>query len=264
MSSSRADVTPRSAADDFDKLRPHADLAHFYGDQSERLLFVRSLFDDTAVDYDRINAVMALGSGVRYRRDALRRAGLRADMRFLDVATGTGLLSRAARAAGVPAANITALDPSAGMLAHHSGRTQHALVRASADALPFAEATFDFVAMGYALRHVDDLLATLRAYHRTLVPGGRLLLLEITHPKTRLGRKLAHLYFGRLIPRLATLRAKSPRARELMTYYWATIEACIPPALILDALTTAGFTSVKRHTTLGIFSEYQAQRSGTS
>jgi demethylmenaquinone methyltransferase/2-methoxy-6-polyprenyl-1,4-benzoquinol methylase len=239
---------------------PHADLDHYYHGQDARRGFITALFDDTAVDYDRINAVMALGTGVRYRRDALRRAGVRPEHRVLDIATGTGLVCAAARAAGVPADHVIGVDPSAGMLAHHSGRGQHRLVRGCADALPFADEQFDLLTMGYALRHVDDLVGALREYRRVLRPGGRVLLLEISEPRTFLGRAFTRFYFGGVVPRLARLRAKSARAKDLMDYYWATIAACVPPAKILQALADAGFADIRRHVVLGIFSEYTARR----
>lgn len=242
-------------------MQPHADLEQFYRDRADRRGFITRLFDDTAVDYDRINAVMALGTGVRYRRDALRRAGLRPEHRLLDVATGTGLVCAAARAAGVPAEHIVAVDPSAGMLAHHTGRQQVKMVRGSADALPFCDAAFDFVVMGYALRHVDDLGHAMREYRRVLRPGGRVLLLEISEPRTAFGRAFTRFYFGGLVPRLARWRAKSARAKELMDYYWATIAACVPPDSILRALGDAGLRDVRRKVVLGIFSEYTATRS---
>jgi demethylmenaquinone methyltransferase/2-methoxy-6-polyprenyl-1,4-benzoquinol methylase len=64
-------------------------------------------------------------------------------------------------------------------------------VRGVADALPFADATFDFLSMGFALRHVADLRATFAEYRRVLRPGGTLLVLEISRPSSPLGYRIA-------------------------------------------------------------------------
>ena len=56
---------------------------------------------------------------------------------------------------------------------------------ADAEALPFPDGRFEFLSMGYALRHVADLRSTFQEYHRVLAPGGRLLILEITPPRSR-------------------------------------------------------------------------------
>ena len=85
-------------------VRPHPVLRPWYGDAEDRAPFVRALFDATAADYDRANQVLSLGSGAWYRRQALRRAGLRPGMDVLDVAIGTGLLAREAARLAAPVA----------------------------------------------------------------------------------------------------------------------------------------------------------------
>src|SRR2546428_14161610 len=78
-----------------DIVAPHPALPRYYDDGvSGKRSFVRRIFNQTAGDYDRVERVMALGSGSWYRRQALRRAGLAAGMRVLDVAIGTGLVAR--------------------------------------------------------------------------------------------------------------------------------------------------------------------------
>src|ERR1043165_7722134 len=76
-------------------IAPHPAMPRYYdaADSSKRS-FVRRIFNQTAGDYDRVERLMALGSGSWYRRQALRRAGLAQGMRVLDVAIGTGLVAR--------------------------------------------------------------------------------------------------------------------------------------------------------------------------
>ena len=66
-------------------LRPHTPLPAYYGNEAEHEQFLRRIFDDTAPDYDRIERVLALGSGSRYRRAALQRVGLTDGVQVLDV-----------------------------------------------------------------------------------------------------------------------------------------------------------------------------------
>src|SRR6185295_5214426 len=136
---------------------PHAPLTHYYPDETQRATWVQRIFDRTAGDYDRIERIVALGTGSRYRRKALERGGLRPGMNVLDVGTGTGLTALAAiEITGVPE-QVTGIDPSPGMLAASKVPPASPRLAGCAERLPVGSASFDFVSMGYALRHVADL-----------------------------------------------------------------------------------------------------------
>ena len=77
-------------------VRPHPTLAGYYKDDASRPRWVRGLFDETAVEYDGVAALLAFGSGPWYRRHVLTLAGLKPGMTVLDVAAGTGQVTRAA------------------------------------------------------------------------------------------------------------------------------------------------------------------------
>ena len=166
-------------------LAPHPQLDEYYADERSRRRLLDRLFDHSAADYDRINRWMSFGSGEGYRKDALRRAGLRPGMRVLDVATGTGPVARA-EVETVGANGVVALDPSMGMLLQARGAVGVPVVRALGEALPWRSGSFDFLSMGYALRHVADLEAAFAEYYRVLRPGGVVVLLEIARPTSRL------------------------------------------------------------------------------
>jgi demethylmenaquinone methyltransferase / 2-methoxy-6-polyprenyl-1,4-benzoquinol methylase len=238
-------------------LAPHAPLSAYYDDESEHLRYLRRIFDDTAPDYDRIERLLALGSGPWYRRSALRRAGLQPGAAVLDVGIGTGLVAREALGLIGPDGRLIGVDPSPGMLAQVRLPGVE-LLAGRAEALPRPDASADFISMGYALRHIADLSAAFAEFHRVLRPGGRLLLLEISKPEGRFGTLLLRAYMRGLVPLIARLVTRRGDTSELWRYYWDTIEACIAPAEVMEALRAAGFVGVERHLELGIFSEYRA------
>ncbi len=240
-------------------LLPHAPLATYYANEAEHQTFLRQIFDDTARDYDRIESILAFGTGPWYRRQALSRAGLGAGMQVVDVGVGTGLLARQALQLIGATGRLIGVDPSAGMMSQ-ALLPGVELIQGRAEALPCATASADFLSLGYALRHVSDVDAAFAEFHRVLRPGGRLLLLEITQPRSRLAISLLKAYMRVLVPAIAKLVARGADSAKLWRFYWDTIDACIAPADVMAALQRAGFTQVQRHVELGIFSEYSAVR----
>src|SRR5260221_5273335 len=93
-------------------LSPHRPLSEFYTAPAARQNFVNELFDEAAPDYDWVSGMMSFGRDQIYRREALKRAGLTNGMRLLDVASGTGLMIKAALELGVDHALVTGADPS--------------------------------------------------------------------------------------------------------------------------------------------------------
>jgi demethylmenaquinone methyltransferase/2-methoxy-6-polyprenyl-1,4-benzoquinol methylase len=255
-------MTAPSTTDRGATVVPHPPLTDYYRDESQRARWVRRIFDNTAVDYDRIERIMAFGTGPSYRRSALLRAGLLPGMTVLDVGTGTGLTALAAiDLAGAPE-RVVGVDPSPGMLAASKVPAASARLVGAAERLPVASASFDFLSMGYALRHVADLDAVFGECLRVLRPGGRVALLEITRPAQRWRRVLLRVYMRGVVPLLARIFGRSAEMPHLMRYYWDTIDACVPPVTVLARLRAAGFTDIERHVEAGIFSEYRARKPG--
>ena len=254
------DEKPR--ADSPAALSPHRPLTEFYPAAAARQNFVNELFDEAAPDYDWVSGMMSFGRDQSYRRAALQKAGLTSGMRLLDVASGTGLMIKAALEIGVDPAFVTGVDPSHGMLEQNRERNPKTvtLLEGKGEALPCADSTFDFVCMGYALRHVEDLRKLFGEFSRVLKPDGRILILEITRPKNSAALRLMRFYMQQVAPRLGWLRRRNKSTAKLMQYYWATIEECVPPPVILSALETSGFRKVKRTTTGAVLSEYVAER----
>jgi len=242
-------------------LRPHPDLERYYaGGEPGRRAFVRDIFDSTASDYDRVERMMALGSGSWYRRNALERCGLRAGMRVLDVAMGTGLVAREAlKIVGSPAL-LVGLDPSVGMMRQARRTLTTPVLLGFGEQIASRDNVFDFLSMGYALRHMSDLGVTFREFHRVLKPGGTVCVLEMTPPRRGLGRALLRLYVRGIIPVLTRLTTRHAETAFLWQYFWDTMETCVAPEEVLEALREAGFADVKRSVEIGLFSEYTGRK----
>lgn len=243
-----------------DPLRPHPPLTRYYQNEEQRWSRVGSWFNGAAGDYDWLNQAASFGSGSWYRRQTLLRAGLAEGMSLLDAGSGTGVIAALGQEIVGSRGLVVALDPSLGMMSHAAARGVKRRVRGIAEALPFPGERFDRLTMGYALRHVADLHATFQEYRRVLKPGGKVVLLEITRPSSRLQHHFLKLYLGRIVPFLARFGRGGRTSQELMEYYWDTIETCVPPEVILDALRDAGFSNVERSVQHGILSEYTGVR----
>jgi demethylmenaquinone methyltransferase/2-methoxy-6-polyprenyl-1,4-benzoquinol methylase len=239
-------------------LRPHPTLTDYYEDEGQRRHFVGRLFDRTANHYNWINRIMSFGTGERYRRDAMLRAGLAPGMSVLDVCIGSGQVARPALRVTGDNGSVIGLDASFGMLVEAQRTVRAPLMQGYVEQLPVRTDSVDLVTMGYALRHVTDLVAVFSEYRRVLKPEGKLLILELTRPRSRFLYLLVRFYLHRVVPTVARLGSGTEDARTLMRYFWDTIESCVPPETIIAALGEAGLKQPSRYCMAGLFSEYTA------
>ena len=238
---------------------PHPPLPEYYPSEPSRQRFLNDLFDRTADRYRTIDRVTGFGSGPWYRRWALRQAGLRAGMRVLDVGCGPGLTAQAARRLVGPAGSVVGLDPSAGMLREARKGPCRAVIQGVGEELPFPDGAFDFLSMGYALRHVSDLRVAFGEYRRVLRPGGIVLLLEISRPRSTALLMASRFYIRTVMGAGFARVTGNPDFRTLMRYWWDTTEHCVPPAAILSALGDAGFAACElRELFNGLIRDYRA------
>lgn len=243
---------------------PHQPILSRYQSEDDKHGYVRDLFNRAARHYDRVANVGFLGTGNIHRKYALQLAGLKPGMDVLDVACGTGAVTRAIVEVLKGEGRVTGVDPSEGMLAEARRNVKADFQVGRAEALPLPDAAVDFLSMGYALRHVEDLAVAFKEYKRVLKPGGKLLILEISRPASRLGMAATRLYFRDILPWMSRVVTGSNDAREMMVYYWETIDACVPPEDIIKALNEAGFQDVNRRVELGICSQYRATKPATA
>src|SRR6266705_429814 len=148
---------------------------------------IAAMFDRIATRYDVLNRVLSFGTDVGWRRRAIARAGIRPGMLVADVGAGTGDLSFAAAARG---ARVLAIDLSPGMLAVLGRRARDgrgARIRplvGSAERLPLPDASLDRIVSGFTVRNVGDRARAFAEFRRVLRRGGRLVVLELSHPSS--------------------------------------------------------------------------------
>ena len=147
------------------------------------------LFEELPARYDELGAALSFFQDPRWRRAMVASVQARPEERVLDVAAGTGLVTRAL--VERYRCRVVGLDQSAPMLARARAKLaadpalaeRVELVEGEAEALPFADAEFDHLTFTYLLRYVDDPAATLRELARVVRPGGRLACLEFCVPR---------------------------------------------------------------------------------
>ena len=193
------------------------------------------MFDAIAPRYDLVNRLMTFGLDQSWRRTTVTALGLGTGSLILDLACGTGDLTRIAVGRGY---RVIGADLSRGMLAANT--TGAPLVHADTSELPFADASFDGLVCGYALRNFTELAPALEETARVLRPGGRIAILEVdapTSPALRLGYKV---WFEKVVPVLGG--ALSDKAAY---DYLPRSTAYLPPGPELRRLlVSAGFSAV--------------------
>lgn len=222
---------------------------------------VRDMFDQIARRYDLLNALLSAGLDASWRRAAARASGLRPGDAALDVCTGTGRLARQLRRQVGDDGRVTGVDFSSGMLAV-ARRTVPGVTFIDADATTLAgipDADVDAVTVGFGLRNIPDRAAALAAAHRVLRPGGRLVVLEFSQVRGRLGRVYGW-YLARVLPRVG--RLLNPRSGAY-TYLPASIREYAPADEVSDWLRRAGFDAITvRRLTFGVVTLHVATRPG--
>jgi demethylmenaquinone methyltransferase / 2-methoxy-6-polyprenyl-1,4-benzoquinol methylase len=211
-------------------------------DRSRR---VRQMFDRIVPRYDTMNRLMTGAQDIRWRRRAARDAAP-AGARALDLATGTADLAIELRAQG--ARWVVGADFSEAMLRAADAKLRRkresaiALVLADAQSVPFPDASFDCITSAFLLRNVADLPRCLSEMRRVVRPNGRVVALEITHPRPGPFATLFGLYFKHAVPRLGRLVSGDNSA---YTY----LPASLDPFPNADRLSTmfreAGFARVR-------------------
>ena len=231
-----------------------------YGSDRPKGAQVEEMFDNIAPAYDFMNRAMTLGIDRSWRRKVVKTAAAAAPRAILDVATGTGDLAiQLARA--IPAATVTGIDLSEGMLAVGRRKVEEAglsdrisLIQGDCLSLPFPDGSFDIVTAAFGVRNFEHLDKGYAEMARVLRPGGRLIVLELSVPSSPLVRPFYRLYTRGVIPMLGRLVSSDSRA---YSYLPESIAAMPRGVKMLSLMEGAGLTDCAlRPLTLGVSSIY--------
>jgi len=195
------------------------------GDQKRN--YVRTLFDAIADRYDLMNLIMTGGLLRYWHRVFRRQTGLKAGQRALDVCCGTADLALVMASQVGPTGSVVGIDFSPAMLAVGRRKVERSrwsqvvrLLEGDALQLPFADNTFDCAAIGFALRNVVDIDRVLAEMARVVRPGGRVVSLELSQPRSRLVSGPFWWYFTRVVPLLGKWAQWLLPGNQLAPYAW--------------------------------------------
>ncbi len=180
----------------------------------EKVKLVRGVFDSVADSYDLMNDLMSFGIHRLWKHLTVHLSHARYGEQVLDLAGGTGDLTYLFHPRVGDKGGVILADINAAMLKRGRDRLIDAglvsgigYVQADAQSLPFADETFDCIAIGFGLRNVTDKNKALRSMYRVLKPGGRLLILEFSKPRGEWFGKLYDFYSFRILPLMGKLVA---------------------------------------------------------
>ncbi len=221
---------------------------------AEKQKRVAGVFSSVAAKYDVMNDLMSMGIHRIWKRFVIDLAAVRAGERVLDVAGGTGDLTRAfARQVG-PKGLVVLSDINPEMLNEgrtrllDEGRLEVPPVLANAECLPFADESFDLITIGFGLRNVTDKDASLRSMWRCLKPGGRAIVLEFSRPLAKPLAKIYDAYSFSVLPRLGQMVAGDA---DSYRYLAESIRMHPDQATLKGMMEAAGFSRVQVYNLTG-------------
>jgi demethylmenaquinone methyltransferase/2-methoxy-6-polyprenyl-1,4-benzoquinol methylase len=197
------------------------------------------MFDGVAKRYDLVNDLLSLGRTKAWRRAATKIIAPAPGMLILDLAAGPGSSSEPLHRAG---ATVFATDFSEGMLAV-GRKTRPYLNFSKADALnlPFEANTFDVVTISYGLRNTVDYPKALAEALRVAKPGGRMIVVEFSHPTWKPFRTIYSEYLMKALPVIARKTSSNPDA---YVYLAESIRAWPDQAGLAEAMKKAGWSQI--------------------
>ncbi len=189
----------------------------------EKEAAVGEVFRSVASQYDVMNDVMSFGIHRLWKRYAIASGHLRPGHRVLDLAGGSGDLTRLASRQVGPSGEVVLADINAAMLdvgrarLLNEGLTDNiSFVQANAQTLPFPDNYFDCITIAFGLRNVTDKAEALRSMYRVCKPGGKLLVLEFSHPVVPGLKFLYDWYSFNILPQLGKLIANDQESYQYL------------------------------------------------
>jgi demethylmenaquinone methyltransferase / 2-methoxy-6-polyprenyl-1,4-benzoquinol methylase len=206
--------------------------------------YVKDLFSALAKRYNVMTDVWTLGLHRVWKRQAMKLCALQPGERVLDVATGTGDLAYAERAAVGPEGQVVGVDSCVAMLEVARGRHGGAVDFQEGDAmdLRFPDSSSDVVTIGFGLRNVADRGQALREFRRVLRPGGRLMVLDFSTPNSKVLKGLHDLLYFRVMPAMGWAFAWH---RDAHHYTSDSIRTWLSRDALSKAILEAGFVDAR-------------------
>lgn len=219
--------------------------------RSDKAVRVREMFTAIAHAYDLNNRVHSFGLDQSWRRRAVLLAAPVQGATVLDVACGTGDLTQAFARAG--AGKVIGLDYTPAMLDYARAKSARAggdsakiqYVHGDAQELPYADHSFDIVSIAFGIRNVADPSKAIREFRRVLRPGGRLVILEFSRPRSRFIRFFHGIYTNHIMPWTATLLARD--GSGAYRYLPRSVQTFLDPEQLCNQLISTGFSKVSQH-----------------
>ena len=221
---------------------------------------IRSLFDNIAPDYDKLNHILSLNIDKGWRKRAVCEiADVRQKLSVLDVACGTGDFTIEIAKKVTEGSKIVGIDLSEGMMKVGREKIADAGVDATleygdCEALDYPENSFDRISVGFGVRNFEHLDLGLKEMCRVLKPGGKLVILELSVPSNPIIRWCYKLYFLNILPMIGGMVSGNRGAYE---YLPASVLNFPAPDKFIPMMYEAGFSQVRHHSlTLGVCRMY--------
>lgn len=223
--------------------------------RDEKSARVAQVFRNVASKYDLMNDLMSLGIHRWWKHFATELCAVKAGQTVLDLAGGSGDLTKRLLTAVGPTGSVVLADINDAMLEVGKARLLDAglyqgvrLVQANAEALPFPDNHFDCVIIGFGLRNVTDKAAALASMCRVLKPGGRAIILEFSHPTSPLLKKVYDAYSFSILPKLGKWIAQDEQSYR---YLAESIRMHPDQATLKAMMEAAGFNDCDVHNLSG-------------
>lgn len=220
----------------------------------EKTNLVTAVFDSVAGKYDLMNDLMSFGLHRLWKRYAVALSSVRPGQSVLDLAGGTGDVTRLFAERVGPTGRVVLADINASMLSIGRDRLVNRgvvgnlnVVQANAETLPFLDNQFDIVSIAFGLRNVTRKEVALAEMYRVLKPAGRLLVLEFSQPQQPLLSKAYDLYSFQVLPQLGKLITQDAASYR---YLAESIRRHPDQEQLANALREAGFSEVQYHNLL--------------
>lgn len=221
----------------------------------QKVSLVANVFHSVAAKYDVMNDLMSLGIHRLWKRFTIDCSGVRPGQKVLDLAGGTGDLTALFSRRVGPTGQVVLADINESMLNVGKDKLRDLglvnninYVQANAEALPFADNSFDIITIAFGLRNVTDKDAALLSMFRVLKPGGRLLVLEFSKPTEAWLSKVYDVYSFKLLPVMGKLVANDSESYQ---YLAESIRMHPDQETLRQMMDNAGFAQTSYHNLTG-------------